>query len=130
MKSLVGTWRLVKASAWDDHEKPVTPPYDGQGLGRIVFTSDGRMAVMMIDGRKQVPEGEKRDYSGYCGTYSFDGTTLVTRVDCAPDPGRIGSEQVRGVRFDGELMILRPPPRRQGGSVEHRELTWERISDV
>jgi hypothetical protein len=35
---------------------------------------------------------------------------------------------VRGVRFEGGRMILTPPPRRAGGSEEHRELTWERIA--
>jgi hypothetical protein len=119
MTVLTGTWRLVRAQAWDGDGKPVAPPYDGKGLGRIVFSADGRMAVMMIDGRTTVPAGERREYSGYCGTYSFDGKQLVTHVDAAPDPSRIG-----------ELMVLRPPARTQGGKVEQRELTWERISSV
>ena len=105
-------------------------PYDGQGMGRIVFGADGRMAVMMIDWRPDLPDGVAREYSGYCGLYSFDGTTLTTKVDAAPDKNRIGSEQPRGVRFEGDLMILRPPSRSVGGSIEQRELTWERISSV
>jgi hypothetical protein len=130
MRNIIGTWRLVRAEARDADGNILPPPYDGQGLGRIVFGADGRMAVMMIDGRKELPPGVRREYSGYCGTYSFDGTRLVTRVDTAPDPSRIGSDQVRGVRFDGELMILRPPPRGQGATFEQRELTWEKIADV
>lgn len=130
MTSLTGTWRLVRANAWDGDGKPVAPPYDGKGVGRIVFTADGRMAVMMIDGRTSIPAGEKREYSGYCGTYTFDGNQLVTHVDAAPDPSRIGSDQARGVRFEGELMVLRPPARMQNGRMEQRELTWERISDI
>ncbi|MGE0224674.1 MAG: lipocalin-like domain-containing protein [Acetobacteraceae bacterium] len=130
MNELVGTWRLVRAQAWDGDGKPVTPPYDGQGLGRIVFTADGHMAVMMIDARKEVPAAQKREYSGYFGTYTYDGKQLVTTVECAPDPSRIGSEQPRGVRFENGLLILRPPPRNVGGTVEQRELTWERVSDV
>jgi hypothetical protein len=35
---------------------------------------------------------------------------------------------VRGGRFEGERMILTPPPRRTGGNAEYREITWERIS--
>ena len=61
-------------------------------------------------------------------TTTFDGTRLVTRVDAASDPSRLGSDQVRGVRFEGELMALSPPPRTSGGREEHRELTWQRIS--
>jgi hypothetical protein len=44
------------------------------------------------------------------------------------DPTRIGSDQVRGVRFKGERMVLIPPPRLTGESEEHREITWERIA--
>lgn len=130
MNDIVGTWRLLRAQAWDADGKPVNPPYDGQGIGRIVFTAEGRMAVMMIDGRKEIPAGQKREYSGYCGTYSFDGKQLITHVDTAPDPSRIGTDQVRGVRFEGKLMVLRPPVRMQNGVAEQRELTWERISEV
>jgi len=53
---------------------------------------------------------------------------LVTRVDAASDPSRIGSDQVRGVRFEGERMVLIPPSRQAGESEEHREITWERIA--
>jgi hypothetical protein len=58
----------------------------------------------------------------------FDGSRLVTKVDAASDPSRIGSDQVRGVRFERDLMILSPPPRRAGEREEYRELTWERIA--
>jgi hypothetical protein len=44
---------------------------------------------------------------------TYDGEELVTRVDAASDPSRIGSDQVRGVRFEGENMVLIP---RHGGS--------------
>jgi hypothetical protein len=41
-----------------------------------------------------------------------------------------GTAQVRGVRFEGEQMVLRPPPREIDGVTHHRELIWERISPV
>jgi hypothetical protein len=44
-------------------------------------------------------QGVRREYSSYCGNYTYDGERLVTRVDAASDPTRIGSDQVRGVRF-------------------------------
>jgi Lipocalin-like domain len=75
-----------------------------------------------------LPAGVIREYSSYCGNYTFDGVQLVTRVDGASDPSRLGSDQVRGVRFEGERMVLIPPPRRTDESEEHREITWERIA--
>jgi len=127
--SIVGTWKLVRASAKDANGNPLPEPYGGQGIGRVVFTADGRMQSVVCDGRRELPPGAGRDYNSYCGNYSFDGARLVTTVDAASDPSRIGSEQVRGVRFEGERVVLSPPPRQTGAGAEYRELTWEKISD-
>ena len=86
------------------------------------------MMSVVCDGRPELPTDVSREYSSYCGNYTYDGTRLVTRVDAASDPSRIGSDQVRGVRFEGERMILIPPPRRTGETEEYREIAWERIA--
>lgn len=127
--SLVGTWKLVRATAKDGSGATLAEPYGGKGIGRVTFTADGRMQSVVCDGRKELPAGVARDYSSYCGNYTFDGTTLTTRVDAASDPARLGSDQVRGVRVEGEFVVLTPPPRQSGGGREYRELTWQKISD-
>ena len=128
MPSIVGTWKLVQATARTAAGAPLAAPYGPKAMGRLTFTADGRMMSVVCDGRPDLPTGASRDYSSYCGNYAFDGSRLVTRVDAASDPSRIGSDQQRGVRFDGDRMILIPPPRGIGESAEHRELTWERIA--
>jgi hypothetical protein len=128
MASIVGTWKLVRATATDGSGAQLPEPYGGKGIGRVTFTSDGRMQSVVCDGRKEMPAGVVRDYSSYCGNYTFDGARLVTRVDAASDPSRVGSDQVRGVRFEDELVVLTPPPRQAGGAQDYRELTWQRIS--
>ena len=129
MDNIDGTWRFVRSTARDaaGNARPIS--YDGQGMGRIVI-GGGRMAVMMIDWRASVPGGQKREYSGYTGTYTFDGKQLVTTVDAAPDPSRVGTQQPRGVRFEDGLMILTPPPRAIDGVTEHRDIYWEKVSGV
>ncbi|HXO03832.1 MAG TPA: lipocalin-like domain-containing protein [Stellaceae bacterium] len=127
MGSIVGTWRLVEAQSHDPKGQPLSVPYGGKGMGRVMFSAEGRMMAVVCDGRPELPADTRRDYSSYCGNYKFDGTQLITRVDAASDPARIGSDQVRDVSFDGDRMILRPPPRPTG---EHRVLTWERISEL
>ena len=129
MDSIEGTWRWVGAMVRDDVGNPRPLPYEGQVMGRIVI-GGGRLAVMMIDWRGEVPGGQKREYSGYTGSYTYDGTQLVTTVDAAPDPSRIGTKQPRGVRFENGLMILIPPPRAVDSVTEHAEVAWEKISDV
>jgi hypothetical protein len=130
MPSVIGTWRLVRATARDADGNNLPPPYAGHGMGRVVLAADGRMMAVTCDGRRELPEGTTREYGSYCGNYTFDGARLVTRVDAAADPSRIGSDQVRDVRFEDGLMVLRPPPRTHGTAVEQRELYWERIAEV
>jgi hypothetical protein len=128
MPSIVGTWKLVGSSAKDKDGKPMPDPYGGKPMGRVTFTADGRMMAVTCDGRTELPAGVKREYSSYCGNYTFDGTKLVTRVDAASDPSRIGGDQVRGVRLEGERVVLMPPPRQTEAGEQHRELTWEKIA--
>lgn len=127
--SIVGTWKLVRATAKDGSGAALPEPYGGKGIGRVTFTADGRMQAVVCDGRKELPPGIARDYSSYAGNYTFDGSKLVTRVDAASDPARVGGDQVRGVRIEGELVVLTPPPREKGGAQEYRELTWQKISE-
>jgi hypothetical protein len=126
MPEITGTWRLVGAKSVDPQGQPLPPPYGPQAIGRIVFTSDKRILVSISDGRPELPAGTAREYGGY----SFDGTTLITKVDAAPNPALVGTAQIRGVRFGNDRMVLKPPAREIGGVTHHRELTWERISPV
>ena len=116
MPSIVGTWKLVHATARDAVGTARPAPYGGAALGRVTFTADGRMMSVVCDGRPELPAGVSREYSSYCGNYTYDGKRLVTQVDAASDPSRVGSDQVRGVRFEGERMVLIPPPRWTGES--------------
>jgi hypothetical protein len=84
---------------------------------------------VLVDGRAGLPKGTPRQYSSYCGNYTFDGSTLTTIVDANCDPVRFTAPQIRKVRFDGARMILTPPPSQVDGVAATRELTWERIAD-
>jgi hypothetical protein len=127
--SIVGTWRLAMTRAHDDAGKPMHPPYGPVPMGVVVFSADGRMVAVLCDARPHLPDGEgDREYSSYCGNYTFDGTTLVTRVDAAADHSRLRGDQVRRVRFEGERLVLMPPPRPWRGVMQHREMFFERIA--
>ena len=129
--SIVGTWRLVRAVSTGADGKPLPAPYGGgKAMGRVTFNADGRMMAVLCDGRPSLPEGTAREYNSYCGNYTFDGSRLVTKVDAAASATRIGSDQVREVRFENGLMVLRPPQRPYGDRMEQRELHWEKIADV
>jgi hypothetical protein len=131
MISIIGTWRLVRAEAFDTNGKPQPAPYGGAPIGRVMFTSSGRMMAMTGDSRREAHPDQIREYNTYAGTYTFDGKRLITRVDSCSNPAYMGTEQVREVSREGGLMVLRPPVRAYvGRPPEQRVLYWERISDV
>ncbi len=131
MQKIVGTWRLVRSASTAADGTSMPAPYGGEkAMGRVTLNADGRMMAVLCDGRTDMPAGEAREYTSYCGNYTFDGKQLVTRVDAASDPVRMGTDQVRDVRFEGGLMVLRPPMRAYGATPEQRELYWEKIADV
>jgi hypothetical protein len=128
--SALGTWRLVGTTATDANGNKKEVPFGPRGMGLVTLAADGRMMAVLVDGRKSLPDGAKREYSSYCGNYTFDGSTLTTIVDACSDPARMGSAQVRKVRFEGDKMILVPPTTEVDGVKVTRELTWERVSPI
>lgn len=128
----IGTWALVRVEAVDANGEPITPPFGGDNfIGRVVLTEDGRLSAAITDARPEIPDGETRDYSCYAGPYTFDGETLITKVDSCSDPARMGTEQIRNVTFENGLMVLQPPLQAYGDKpAERRTLWWEKISDI
>ena len=125
---IIGTWRLRSTKAVDDDGRMLKPPLGPSPNGVVCFQADGRMYSVICDGRAELPAGEPRQFMSYAGNYTFDGTTLSTRVDASSDASRIGGDQVRRVRFEDGGMVLAPPRRLYAGVMQHQELYWERVA--
>jgi len=127
-KRIIGTWRLIHTKGLDDDGNLLPPPFGPIPNGIVCFQADGRMYCVLCDGRAELPVDEARQFISYAGNYIFDGMTLSTRVDASSDAGRVGSDQIRKVRFEKEAMVLAPPRRLYAGKMQHQELLWERIA--
>ena len=125
---IVGTWRLKSTRGVDDDGRLLPPPYGPLANGLVSFQADGRMYCVLCDGRAELPAGEPRQFMSYAGNYTFDGTTLSTRVDASSDASRVGGDQVRTVRFDDGRLVLAPPRRLYAGVMQQQDLVWERIA--
>jgi hypothetical protein len=123
---IVGIWQLKSSIGRDDDGKVLPQPYGPLAMGLVTFQADGRMMAVLCDGRATLDD-EPRQFMSYAGNYTFDGTTLSTRVDASSDASRIGGDQVRNVRFENGAMVLAPPRRLYAGVMQHQELVWERI---
>jgi len=123
---IVGIWRLKSTMGRNDAGKLLPEPYGPLAMGLVTFQADGRMMAVLCDGRATL-DGEPRQFMSYAGNYTFDGTTLSTRVDASSDASRVGGDQIRHVRFENGSMVLAPPRRLYAGIMQHQELAWERI---
>ena len=128
---IVGVWRLAKTSATGDDGTPMHPPYGDDPRGLLVFYADGRMMSVLCDSRKALPPGEDvREYMSYCGNYTWDGRTLVTRVDASAEVKRVGGEQTRFTHFEDGMLVLTQKPRLWQGKMQHRALYWEKVAEA
>ena len=127
MDALEGLWRLVESHAWDERGNELPRPYGRVPFGEMMFRGGRMLAAVCKDDPEFVP-GESRGFSSYGGRYTFDGKTLVTQVDMSSDSQRIGGEQRRVVVVvDERTIIMHPPQRVYEGSMERRELQWQRV---
>lgn len=122
---LIGIWRLVRVTARDPDGREVPSEYGPAPIGTVQF-GEQRMMAALGDSRPPA-EGETRFWVAYTGVWSLDGSTLSTRVDAAHPANRIGTDQVRQVRWAGERVVLSPPPREVRGVVQRLELAWEKV---
>jgi hypothetical protein len=125
MESIVGTWRLVKREAKDEAGISMPSAVKGAPMGVATFNSGGRMIVVLGDGNASAPDPTV--FSSYCGTYTFDGSKLVTTVDGASEP-RLREPQVRRAEFRDGLMVLHPPASMIAGAEIRFEMTWVQIA--
>jgi len=77
-------------------------------MGLLSLREDGRLVCVLCDGRRELPSDKPREYNLYCGEYQFDGKQLITRVDATADPAFLGTDQIRDITIENEVMILRP----------------------
>lgn len=130
---MIGVWKLVNIANTDAAGNALRSSYGPEKYGLITFNKNNRMMVVISDGRDEIPahelpNGQPREYSSYAGRFTFDGTTLITHVDGSIPPERVGTDQVRPVRFDGNRVILTAPPVEIDGVINFRDLTWEKIA--
>jgi len=122
---LIGSWRLVSYDTTDASGRK-GKPY-GDAVGRISYDGNGNMAGQVMRPDRAGVERAYFGYIAYFGTYDVaaDGTSVVHHVQGALNPDWVGGDQVRGMRFDGERLVLSAPVRKNDNVIMH-ELTWER----
>jgi hypothetical protein len=134
---LVGTWELVSFVSYETDGSAIQP--FGDAIGRLMYDASGNMAgQIMRPGRAMVGRGDaateqtRAAYTGYIayfGRYTVNdaGDVVTHHVAGALNPSIVGGDQVRKMRFDGDLLVLEAGMQRRGETIR-QVLTWRRIS--
>jgi Lipocalin-like domain len=125
MENLIGIWRLVEVRARDPEGRPIASEFGPAPIGTAQFGPE-RMMAALGDSRPPA-NGETRFWVAYTGVWRLEGNLLSTHVDAAYPANRIGTDQVRQVRWEGARVVLQPPPRMVNGVMNHLELEWEKV---
>ena len=141
MHDFVGSWKLVSVESRDTEGKPIYP-YGVNPAGMIVYDSRGNMSVQIMD--PNCPRFVSQDqhsgsfeeiklafegYTAYYGTYEInenDGI-VIHQVTGSMYPNRIGKDQIRFFKLNGDELTLTTPPIAYRGSQRISTLKWKRM---
>jgi hypothetical protein len=134
---LVGTWRLV--AAWTTRPSGErVPDYGAHPVGFLTYTREGRMTVVVGDGDRKALSGDRlsapaseraeafSNFLAYAGSYTFNGERVVHHVEASSIQNWVNTDQVRGVKLDGDRLTL-SASNMLGGEQRLIELVWQRL---
>ena len=138
----IGTWRLVKAEAQRPNGEMVPYRYGAGTVGYIMYDATGHVAVQLMQpdrpkfasgdldkGTSEEIKAAFDGYGAYFGTYEIHEAEgfVIHHVEGSLFPNNVGTEQKRFFEFSGDRLILKPPPRQDGGEQVAPRITWQRV---
>jgi hypothetical protein len=140
---LVGTWKLVSATSTTSSGERGQAPYGSNPVGFLTYTKDGRVsALISFGGRKRLSvlsvgggspalleeQAEAfRTFFAYAGRYTLSADKITHHVEISSIQNYVNKDLVRGVRFEGDRIILLTPPTTLNGKIQTVELIWQRL---
>lgn len=143
---LLGTWKLISASAIHADGTVIPEIYGEDPIGYITYTTDGHMMVMFSRSNRpplskpvQSPFRELEDipneelaraftsFNAYAGTYTLNDNTVSHYLVIASIPNRVNTTLVRTFTIDNNRLTLRTPEIISDGIAKAFELIWQQI---
>ncbi|MEV0056813.1 lipocalin-like domain-containing protein [Saccharopolyspora shandongensis] len=139
VSELVGTWRLESYQELDSAGEIVDEPFGHAPVGKLVYTGDGHMSVILMRAEQAALRVPFPRYAtieqktstvdgclGYSGTYRIEDKVIVHHVEVSSFPDWVGLEQRRVMELDHGKLVLRSTPYVWCGEVRTPVLTWFR----
>jgi hypothetical protein len=113
---LLGTWKLKSFVRQDVATGERRPALGDPPEGYLGYAPDGRMYALFVAGGRVAPVGDQpsdveriqlhKSMLAYAGTYTIAGDRVVHQIDIAWNNARLGSDQVRFFKLDGDRLTL------------------------
>jgi hypothetical protein len=136
---LIGTWRLLAAEREEVASGTKTAYLGENPTGFLHYMPDGRMLALITRAGRKKPaalvanaaeaEALIRSMIAYGSRYECVGNEVIHHCDISWNESFTGTVQRRSVTFDGERLVLSPPPSPDptDGAITVRRLIWERV---
>jgi Lipocalin-like domain len=138
--TLVGTWNLVSYTVTNEDGVKIAEPFGPSPRGLLIYTDNGFMSGQLMsasrpqwrsDRPRKASTEEKvlafDTYLSYCGTYEQHGEHVIHHVMTSLIPNWIGTDQIRLIQLEGDLLTLSVPPVLGKGKTRTVQLTWRRL---
>ena len=137
---LTGTWTLLTYTIINQEGTKLAEPFGPHPQGLLIYTENGFMSGHIMSNNrppsqshlphKASPE-EKilafDTYLGYCGTYELLQDRVIHHVTTCHFPNWIGTDLIRIMQLDGNLLTLTAPPVITKGKTRTVRITWRRL---
>ncbi|RJQ81237.1 hypothetical protein D5S17_05720 [Pseudonocardiaceae bacterium YIM PH 21723] len=120
---LIGVWRLRSFHDLDEYGGRLVGPLGEDPDGLLFYSVERHVSVTMA--RTDGGRGEGPDYLSYAGTWRREGNLVFHHIRFAPDPDWVGTEQVRELTLDRDLLSLTGTGLR---TPHPRVLVWQRMN--
>jgi hypothetical protein len=138
-QKFVGVWRLVSVEFHRGDQ--ITYPWGDNPIGYLMYLRNGYMSVQLMAAERQpFALGDSlngtfeeyadagKTYSGYCGTYEVREDAIIHHVDVSFFPNWIGTQFIRYVKLEGDMLTLSTPPMLFEGLQQTVHLVWQKLA--
>ena len=139
----IGVWTLIDSVEVDSQTGEISRPRGHHPAGMLIYSAGGRMcAIVTAEARIPLEDGsgdaDRRNYTersaalfhslnSYAGTYAVDGSTITHTVLVASNPAWIGTQQVRQVQCENDVLTVDATITLPGKTATKVRLTWRRV---
>jgi hypothetical protein len=139
-EQLLGTWKLISNSLVD-LDGNTRHPLGDKPQGYLTLTAEGRFVAILAGGTRKAGQSDaelaalQRSFVSYTGRFTLEPNTddptgwiLRNRVEVAWNEAWVGTEQIRYLSLDGDILTITARPERSafGDKIRLATIIWRR----